>query len=509
MPRTAARAAVPPNRPAANEAQLPQEDRAAPHSLEAEQSVLGGLLIDRQAWDRAADQITEGDFYRWEHREIFKAIGALIQAGQPVDVITVFEQLQGQGQAEQAGGLAYLNNLAQSVPSAANMGRYAEIVRERALLRQALAAADRLRSAVTDGGSPGEILAAAMRELGEIEGKTANTDGVPLLPLSELRKRSALTAWLVKHTVPQVSIGAIFGASQTFKSFIALDMALHIAHGMRWMGRRTSQAPVIYLAAEGGAGLWRRVEAWHRARSLSWDGVPFYVIPTPVELGTEAWRVVRSARSVGVTPGLVVVDTLSQTYSGDENAADQMAAFLRALGQEFRDLWQCSVLLVHHSGHSATERPRGSSAIGANLDFLLGTHRDERELMATLSCQKLKDCELFADASFSLKRVELGTDEDGDPVTSLVAWHLSTDDEIAQATQDEHAAGRSGHSQTLLSLVQNGMAEKGLRRGFYEQLGDAPTDTKKKAYYRARDRAISLHLIEIAEGIVIDLRRGL
>src|SRR5690606_31315236 len=110
--------------------------RIPPHSIEAEQSVLGGLLLDNSAWDRASDLLNESDFYRHEHQLIFSAIQQLINASKPADVITVFEQLQMQGKGAEVGGLAYLNNLAQSVPSAANMRRYAEIVRERAVLRK-------------------------------------------------------------------------------------------------------------------------------------------------------------------------------------------------------------------------------------------------------------------------------------------------------------------------------------------------------------------------------------
>jgi replicative DNA helicase len=118
--------------------------RVPPHSTEAEQSVLGGLLLDNLAWDRAAELLTESDFYRYEHRLIFGAVAALVQHTRPADVITVFEQLQSLGKAEDAGGLAYLNALAQSVPSAANMRRYAEIVRERAILRKLIAASDEI-----------------------------------------------------------------------------------------------------------------------------------------------------------------------------------------------------------------------------------------------------------------------------------------------------------------------------------------------------------------------------
>ena len=118
--------------------------RVPPHSVEAEQSVLGGLLIDNMAWDRAGDQVSESDFYRYEHREIFTAIAQLINASKPADVITVFEHLQNSGKAEACGGLKYLNDLAQSVPSAANLRRYAEIVRERAILRKLISASDEI-----------------------------------------------------------------------------------------------------------------------------------------------------------------------------------------------------------------------------------------------------------------------------------------------------------------------------------------------------------------------------
>ena len=91
--------------------------RVPPHSTEAESSVLGGLLLDNQAWDRVGDLLVESDFYRFEHRLIYAGISKLVNASKPADVITVYEQLQGLGKAEETGGLAYLNSLAQYVPS--------------------------------------------------------------------------------------------------------------------------------------------------------------------------------------------------------------------------------------------------------------------------------------------------------------------------------------------------------------------------------------------------------
>jgi replicative DNA helicase len=121
--------------------------RVPPHSIEAEQSVLGGLLLDNAAWDRIADVLVEEDFYRHDHRLIWHHIARLIGLARPADVITVHESLVSAGKAEDAGGLAYLNALAHNTPSAANIRRYGEIVRERAMLRKLVAIADEISAA--------------------------------------------------------------------------------------------------------------------------------------------------------------------------------------------------------------------------------------------------------------------------------------------------------------------------------------------------------------------------
>ncbi|HMN92223.1 MAG TPA: replicative DNA helicase [Hydrogenophaga sp.] len=116
-----------------------------PHSIEAESSVLGGLLLDNGAWDRVSDLLAESDFYRYEHRLVFGAVAALINASKPADVVTVFEHLRALGKGVEAVDLQFLNGLAQYVPSAANIRRYAEIVRERATQRRLLTACAQAR----------------------------------------------------------------------------------------------------------------------------------------------------------------------------------------------------------------------------------------------------------------------------------------------------------------------------------------------------------------------------
>ena len=124
-----------------------------PHSIEAEQSVLGGLMLDNHAWERIADRVAEEDFYRYDHRLIFRAIVDLAEDDKPLDIITLSEWLGKRGDLEDAGGFAYLGTMAKDTPSAANISAYADIVRERSILRQLIG----VGTSIADSAySPGE-----------------------------------------------------------------------------------------------------------------------------------------------------------------------------------------------------------------------------------------------------------------------------------------------------------------------------------------------------------------
>ena len=136
--------------------------RIPPHSIEAESSLLGALMLDNETWDQVAEILTESDFYRHEHRLVFKTLGALISASKPADVVTVFEELRGQGKEQEIGGLGYLHQLSQFVPSAGNIKRYAELVRERAILRKLIAVGDQI--AASGFNTEGKAVAALLDE---------------------------------------------------------------------------------------------------------------------------------------------------------------------------------------------------------------------------------------------------------------------------------------------------------------------------------------------------------
>lgn len=305
-----------------------------------------------------------------------------------------------------------------------------------------------------------------------------------VLTVEQLHAQAGAVQWLIKGVVPTQSLGFVFGASGTFKSFLALDMALHVCYGMQWMGRRTKQRDVVYLAAEGGAGLMKRIEAWHKDRGMLWQECPMRAVVVPLTLRTEATMLREAITGCGVRPGLLVIDTLSQTYSGDENSNSEMAEWLRVLGLELRDALQCAVQVIHHTGHSATERPRGASSIIANIDYALGVYRDEQQMLVHVEFVKIKDGERPDPAQFELQRLELGRDEDGDTISSLSARWLPPA-EVLNAIRREAASGRGGHVGELLGIVRPGMLKDDARRAFYATLDEASADTKKKAFQRA------------------------
>lgn len=226
------------------------EVRTPPHSIEAEQAVLGGLLLDTNAWDNVADMVRAHDFYRPDHRLIFEAIGVLAGSGKPCDVVTVSEHLQRSGQLDNAGGLAYLGTLARDTPTAANVRAYAELVRERSLLRQLISAGTEIAASVfaTDGESARELVDKAEQKVFEIaEAGFGGRDGaVPV--------RSMLPGLIDKidewHTNPDSLRGLPTGFSDFDKKTGGLRAGdLVIIAGRPSMGKTTLAVNIAEYAA--------------------------------------------------------------------------------------------------------------------------------------------------------------------------------------------------------------------------------------------------------------------
>ncbi len=158
-----------------------------PHSVEAEQSLLGGLLLDNNAWERIADMVSHADFYRDDHRRIFRHISKLIELGRPADVVTVFESIEKSDEVEASGGFAYLSEIANNTPSAANIRGYAQIVRERAILRKLVAVGDEIAGSALNplGREAKTLLDQAEAKIFEIAeaGARGSQGFVPIQPI--------------------------------------------------------------------------------------------------------------------------------------------------------------------------------------------------------------------------------------------------------------------------------------------------------------------------------------
>ena len=231
--------------------------------------------------------------------------------------------------------------------------------------------------------------------------------------------------WLVKKILPRQGVAALYGRFGSYKSFLAADIAFSVASGKEWAGHRVTGAPVVYIAAEGAAGFRKRV-AGIKARAGLLPNVPFYLISAAPNLGTQSGDVELLAADIefaGAAPGLIVLDTLAAMLaSADENGAGmvQFVANAHELARRFNAL----VLVVHHTGLADEKRMRGHSSFAGGADAILLCERSDSALSARLTLQKLKDeasnvC-LFA----SLARVTVGTDGDGDEISTLVVDNI-------------------------------------------------------------------------------------
>ena len=152
----------------------------------------------------------------------------------------------------------------------------------------------------------------------------------------------------------------------------------------------------------------------------------FYICKKPLVLSDEQQiaKLRGAIEGLPAPPSLIVIDTLTQTFNGDENASSDVSAYLRLINSELREPFGATVIIVHHTGYSDAKRPRGSSAIMANLDFVLQAVRPSEDAMqAKLTVTKMKDGERLNDLHFALAKEHLGFDEDGDAITSLVATY--------------------------------------------------------------------------------------
>ena len=245
--------------------------------------------------------------------------------------------------------------------------------------------------------------------------------------LGELRATPP-PSFMVADYLIENSFAVLYGAPATFKSFLAIDWALSIAHGIDWNGRPTSQGAVVYLAMEGQSGIAVRAEAWHRDRQLDDDGVPFYAVTTPIGMAMEDAPDVLQLRHAiedtlgGVSPDLIVVDTLARSFAGsgaDENSATDMGMFIRSCDL-MKEWFDCTVLAVHHSGKDSDKGLRGSSSLLGAVDTSVAIKRTEGTQSVVVKVAKQKDVQEAEPIALEAREVRFVQDAFAQEQSSLV-----------------------------------------------------------------------------------------
>ena len=245
--------------------------------------------------------------------------------------------------------------------------------------------------------------------------------------LGELRATPP-PSFMVADYIIENSFAVLYGAPASFKSFLAIDWALSIAHGVDWNGRPTAQGAVVYLAMEGQSGIAVRAEAWHRDRQLGDEGVPFYAVTTPIGMAMEdAPDVIQLRQAVedtlgGVSPDLIVVDTLARSFAGsgaDENSATDMGMFIRSCDL-LKEWFDCTVLAVHHSGKDSDKGLRGSSSLLGAVDTSIAIKRTTGTEYIEVIVQKQKDVSEADPLAMAAREVAFVQDAFAQEQSSLV-----------------------------------------------------------------------------------------
>ncbi len=274
--------------------------------------------------------------------------------------------------------------------------------------------------AYADGASTADISEQApqpTQDLGTIQFKRA----------ADIAQQPTRAEWLMRPYIERNVLALLFGELGTLKSFVALEFALSIASGQpsqAFQNARVKRGKVVYISAEG-KGLWRRLKGWSIARGIDLADVDLWAIERPIDTFSEAslCALAEAINGLGITPDLIIIDTLSRNAgAADENKTADMTAYLNGLDKLLRVPMGASILLVHHVGHMAKERARGSYALMANTDANYLIERpDPSSLVIELKTGRLKDSDSPPPVALIGRVVELGSvDEDGEPETTLV-----------------------------------------------------------------------------------------
>jgi len=396
--------------------------KVPPHSIQAEQSVLGGLMLDNQTWDSVADKVSEEDFYRKDHKLIFRTIAQLAEKQDPFDVITLSEALETTGELKDVGGLAYLGTLAKDTPSAANIVAYANIVRDRSVLRQLIHVGTDISDSAfnPEGRETVELLENAERQVFSIAEQRQRGQGgfSPIKSLLADAVDKIETLFEMEGNITGAGTGftdfdemtsglqpadliIVAGRPSMGKTTIAMNIAENVAiQGDKPVAVFSMEMPGEALAMRMMSSLGRIDQHKVRTGKLDDDEWPrmtsainllaetkLFIDDTPALTPTEVRaRSRRLAREHGQL-GLIVLDYLQlmQSPSSGENRVQQISDISRGLKSLAKEM-NVPVIALSQLNRNLEQRPnkrpvmsdlRESGAIEQDADLIVFVYRDE------------------------------------------------------------------------------------------------------------------------------------
>lgn len=228
-------------------------------------------------------------------------------------------------------------------------------------------------------------------------------------------------AYRIKGILPHSGLFVVWGPKKCGKSFWVFDLSMHIAIGREYRGHKVRQGTVIYLALEGGSGFANRIAAWRERYLTEYERqVPFCLRSASLNLIADINNLIADIHTeIGNDPpAIIVIDTLNRALVGDENDSKDMSMFIRAADRLHAE-FGCLIIIIHHCGY-AKNHPRGHTSLSAAAEGQIRVERDEDTGIVRATVEFMKDGEAGAVLASKLEKVDLGTDNEGDPISSLV-----------------------------------------------------------------------------------------
>ena len=381
---------------------MASDPKLPPYSIEAEQSVLGGLMLDNRCWNDIADRLGTDDFYREDHQLIFRAIADLVNASRPCDVVTLSEHLRQRGQIEAVGGLLYLGTLANDTPSAANVVAYADIVRERAVLRSLVTAGGEIADLAfrPEGREPGELIDLAEQKVFAIRNRAEHAS------TSYFDMQTVMARVEQRIELLRANEGSVAGLATGFRDLDAITTGLHAGdlvilagrpamgktslamniaeHAVMYEGKAVAVFSMEMPAEQLGIRLlssFARIEMGRLIREA-----PLYIDQTgglsPLELRARARRM-KQRHDIK----LLIVDyiQLMQVPGTKDNRTNEISEISRSLKSLAKEL-EVPVIALSQLNRGVEQRDnkrprmsdlRESGGIEQDADLIMFVYRDE------------------------------------------------------------------------------------------------------------------------------------